>query len=173
MSHVLTSTVFASALVAATLGSANAKDLNPAEQSDGRIELGYLNCEFKEGSSIIVKSDRLFDCVFTPVADGIKERYSATITNFGVDLMVTDEKTIRWAVLAPSTFDEHGVLAGDYGGLSADAALGYSVGADVLVGGFEESVALQPVAVSTGEGLGAAVGLETITLNYEGLGEES
>lgn len=173
MSHRIKSTLLASALAVAVLGTASAKELNNAEKSDGRIELGYLNCAFEEGSSIIVKSDRTFGCVFSPAADGQQERYTAQITNVGLDLMITDEKTIRWAVLAPSTFEEHGVLAGEYGGLSADAALGYSVGADVLVGGLGESIALQPVAVSTGEGLGAAVGFETIVLTYDGLSEES
>lgn len=168
MSRFIQSTLLATAL-AATAGLASAKELTEAEKSDGRIELGYLNCEYRDGSSIVVKADRTFDCVFKPAVGDAEERYTAEVTTLGVDLMVTDERTIRWAVLAPSTFTEHGVLEGRYGGLSADAAFGYSVGTDLLVGGFKESVALQPVAVSTGEGLGASLGLETLTLTYDGL----
>lgn len=171
MSHRIQSALLAAALAAAASGPVLAREMTDAEKSDGRIELGYLSCEFREGSSIVVKADRTFDCVFSSAADGQKERYTADITNIGLDLMVTDEKTLRWAVLAPSTFSEHGVLEGEYGGVSADAALGYSVGADVLLGGFGESIALQPVALSSGEGLGASIGLESMVLSYQGLGE--
>lgn len=152
---------------------------NPIQQgepqaSDGRIELGYLNCAYVDGTSVIIKSDRLFECTFDPAsAERPTEKYEATISSYGVDLMVTDDKTLRWAVLAPSNFNDRGVLEGSYGGVSADAALGYSVGADVLVGGLKESVALQPVAVSTGEGLGAAVGYEQMTLTFEGVVPET
>lgn len=144
-----------------------------SKESDGRIEIGYLTCEYREGSNIVVKADRKFDCIFNGAGDEFTERYTADATTVGLDLMVTEEKTMRWAVLAPSSFDEHGVLEGNYGGVSADAAFGYGLGADVLVGGLEESIALQPVAVSTGKGLGAAIGYEQLTLTYEGLGDRA
>ena len=180
MRTVMTKSLLAAALATVGLmGTANANSQpgdkpNEVNASDGRIELGYLNCEFTDGSSIIVKTERMFDCTFKP-ANGERptETYQATIANYGVDLRVTDEKTMRWAVLAPSSFNDRGVLEGNYGGISADAALGYSVGADVLVGGLEESVALQPVAISTGEGLGAAVGYEEVTLTFTGVVPET
>lgn len=171
----ISKTVFAAAF--ATLGTGSValadtgKDTSIPGSSDGRIEAGYLNCEYTGGSSIIVKSERSFDCTFLSAeGDRPVEKYTATIESYGVDLMVTDAKTLRWAVLAPATMNSNiGSLEGNYGGASADAALGYGIGADLLVGGLEESVALQPVAVSTGTGLGAAVGYEQVTLSYQGV----
>ena len=106
----ITKSAFAALIVAATgYGSAAiAKETNNtiSKESDGRIEIGYLTCEFKEGSNIVVKADRKFDCVFNGVGDEFSERYTADATTIGLDLMVTEEKTMRWAVLAPSTFDQ-------------------------------------------------------------------
>jgi len=138
---------------------------------DGRIEAGYLNCAYTGGSSVIVKSERKFECTYQP-AEGNRpvEKYSATIASYGLDLMITDEKTMRWAVLAPATMTSSlGALEGTYGGASADAALGYGIGADILVGGLKKSVALQPVALSTGTGLGASIAYEDVRLSYEGI----
>lgn len=179
MRTMISKTALAATL--ATLGMAGAAFADTAEDKsipgseDGRIEAGYLNCEYTGGSSIIVKSERSFDCTFQSAeTDRPVEKYTATISNYGVDLMVTDEKTMRWAVIAPATMNSNiGSLEGKYGGASADAALGYGFGADVLVGGLKESVALQPVALSTGKGLGAAIGYEQIELSYQGVQPET
>ncbi len=179
MRTMISKTAFAATL--ATLGMSGAafadtmKDTSIPGSEDGRIEAGYLNCEYTGGSSIIVKSERSFDCTYTSAeTDRPVERYTATIAKYGVDMMVTDEKTMRWAVIAPATFNSNiGSLEGNYGGASADAALGYGFGADVLIGGLEDSLALQPIALSTGKGLGAAIGYEQVTLSYEGVVPES
>ena len=136
---------------------------------DGRLQLGYLSCEMTDGSNLIVVSEETYACVFDAAEDGQDEAYELTITSYGLDLSATEEQSLRWAVLAPSTFDRHGVLAGEYAGASADVAVGYSIGAKALVGGGDDSIALQPVSVTTGEGLGAAVGVERATIVYKGL----
>jgi len=140
-----------------------------SEQDDGRLQLGYLTCEMTDGSNLILVSEQSFDCVFDAAEDAKDETYTLTIRKYGVDLSATETQELRWAVLAPSTFDRHGVLEGEYAGASADIALGYSIGAKALVGGGEESIALQPVSLTKGEGLGAAVGVERATLTYTGL----
>ena len=165
MKSVVTSTLL---LAVATAAPALAQ--NPAEESDGRLQLGYLVCEMTDGSNLILVSEQSYDCVFDAAEDGKDETYELTITKYGIDLSATESQELRWAVLAPSSFDRHGVLAGEYVGASADIALGYSIGAKALVGGGDESIALQPVSVTKGEGLGAAVGVERATLKYTGLG---
>ena len=51
-----------------------------------------------------------------------------------------------------------GALAGNYGGASAEATVGAGVGANVLVGGSNRTVTLQPVSVQGQAGLNLAVG---------------
>lgn len=142
---------------------------NPAEQNDGRVELGYLNCTMTDTGGGVLISETSFDCTFEPNERDINERYALEITSYGLDLKITDGQDLRWAVLAPASFDRQGVLEGDYAGLSADIAAGYSLGAKALVGGGDESIALQPLSVTTGEGLGAALGVDRATLTYRGI----
>jgi hypothetical protein len=74
---------------------------------------------------------------------------------------------ILWAVAAPTTDLGRGALAGDYGGAQASVALGVGAGANVLVGGFKKSIALQPVAVEGQNGLNVAAGIAAMSLHYE------
>jgi hypothetical protein len=57
-----------------------------------------------------------------------------------------------------------GSLAGSYVGASAEATVGAGLGANVLVGGFQRSVALQPVSVSGQTGLNFALGVGDLEL---------
>ena len=57
-----------------------------------------------------------------------------------------------------------GALAGDYVGASGEATVGVGVGANVLVGGNNRTVALQPVSVQGQTGLNLAVGVSGLTL---------
>jgi hypothetical protein len=71
-------------------------------------------------------------------------------------------------VVAPSSDIRAGSLDGDYVGATASATVGVGVGANVLVGGFDKSIALQPLSVSGNEGLNVAAGIGAISLKYEG-----
>jgi hypothetical protein len=57
-------------------------------------------------------------------------------------------------------------LAGHYAGPTASAALGVGVGANVLIGGFKKSIALQPVAIETQNGLNVAAGITELGLHF-------
>ena len=58
-----------------------------------------------------------------------------------------------WAVLASTSRIGAGALAGEYGGVSAGAAVGVGVSANGLLGGFNNAIALQPVSVEGETGL--------------------
>ena len=57
-----------------------------------------------------------------------------------------------------------GALAGDYVGASAEASAGVGVGANLLVGGSDESFTLQPVSVQTQTGVNLALGVTSFEL---------
>ncbi len=66
--------------------------------------------------------------------------------------------------LTPSAELPVGVLAGNYGGVSAEATVGLGVGANALVGGSNDSIALQPLSVQGQQGLNVAVGVSQLKL---------
>ncbi|MEO0361599.1 MAG: DUF992 domain-containing protein [Pseudomonadota bacterium] len=140
-----------------------------SEEDGGRIEIGYLECELTRDEGNIILSEQEYACTFDPAESGMPdESYVAEIAKFGLDLSKTESETIAWAVFAPAEKFANGVLAGDYAGVSADAAIGVGAGAKVLVGGLEDSIALQPVSVSTQEGVGVSLAVEDMNLTFVG-----
>ena len=52
-----------------------------------------------------------------------------------------------WGVFAPASDVRAGAIQGEYAGASAQATVGVGLGANVLIGGLDKSIALQPVSV--------------------------
>jgi hypothetical protein len=69
-------------------------------------------------------------------------------------------------VIAPSDRPARGALAGHYAGATANATVGLGVGAHVLVGGLDRSIALQPVSVEGDKGVDVAAGIGELTLHH-------
>jgi hypothetical protein len=148
-------------LAAAALALASAP--MSASAAGAGVHVGMLECRVDEGWGHIIASSRDMSCVFRPV-DGGSEYYKGQLSRYGVDIGYTSDATLLWGVVAPSSDIGTGALAGDYGGASAQATVGLGLGANVLVGGFDRSIALQPVSVEGNTGLALAAGVGVITL---------
>jgi hypothetical protein len=134
-----------------------------AQQPIQRVQVGVLECRGGSSVGFIVGSVTNLGCVLR--ADGMPEdRYIATIRKVGVDLGITQESALAWGVFAPSARLGPGDLSGNYAGAQGSAALGVGVGGNVLVGGSENSIALQPLSVQGQVGLSVAAGLESLEL---------
>lgn len=136
-----------------------------AYAEEGGTAVGTLNCNVAGGWGYILGSSKELNCTFSPSGGGEVERYKGSITKIGADIGYTKGGILVWAVLAPTTDLEPGALAGEYGGVSAEATVGAGVGANVLIGG-GNSVSLQPISVSGQEGLNVAGGIGGVTLEY-------
>ena len=66
-------------------------------------------------------------------------------------------------IFAASTF-RAGELAGTYAGATEEATIGVGLGANVLVGGSNQTVALQPVSVQGQAGVNLAIGFAELQL---------
>lgn len=149
-------------LVAAVLAVPSAAFAESVE----RVEAGVLDCAVSGGSGFIFGSTKDLTCTFRPLGDNrSEETYFGAISKFGLDVGRTQGGVISWAVFAPTT-DKHepGALAGTYGGVTAEATVGRGLGANVLVGGSEETIALQPVSVSAQTGLNFALAISQLEL---------
>ena len=56
------------------------------------------------------------------------------------------------------------MLAGTFAGVTGGAAVGVGVGANVLVGGSDRSIALQPLSIEGSTGLNIALGVAELRL---------
>jgi uncharacterized protein DUF992 len=126
---------------------------------------GTLNCDVSGGIGFVVGSQRSVNCLFTPSYDAPPEQYVGNITKVGLDVGFTGAGQLVWSVLQ-STTRRRGVLAGSYVGASAEATVGAGLGANVLVGGNDRSVALQPLSIQGQVGLNVAAGIAEISLQF-------
>jgi len=150
-------------LAALAVAAAVALPAPAMAQPPGRTKVGTLTCDISGGIGLIIASKKDVTCMFTPSQPGPREVYIGSISKFGVDLGATAGGEMIWAVYAP-TNKLFGALAGHYGGASAEATVGAGVGANVLVGGSNRTVGLQPVSIQGQAGLNLAVGVAGLDL---------
>ncbi len=70
-----------------------------------------------------------------------------------------------WAVLAATPDIPAGALTGRFVGASGDISLGVGAGANILVGGTNRSVSLQPLSLEGQVGINLALGVAGMTLS--------
>lgn len=135
-----------------------------AAQSQSGANVGSLTCNVAGGVGFVFGSSKELSCLFTRT-NGTAERYSGSINKYGVDIGFTKEAQMVWVVFAPGNIAP-GALAGSYGGGTASATVGVGAGANVLIGGSNKQVTLQPVSVEGSVGLNVAAGIGAVDLKY-------
>jgi hypothetical protein len=134
----------------------------PALAQSG-VRVGTLSCNVAGGWGFVFGSSKALRCTLTP-GPGHPEHYYGSIRKFGVDIGYTQGGVLVWAVFAPTTNLAPGALAGDYAGATASATVGVGAGANVLVGGSNRTISLQPLSIEGNTGLNVAAGIGAITL---------
>ena len=127
------------------------------------LRAGVLTCNVSSGFGFIFGSSRSLNCTFSG-AGGHEQHYTGTINRFGVDIGYVHGGVLVWTVLAPTMTPGPCALAGNYGGATAQATVGVGAGANVLIGGSANSIALQPLSIEGTTGLNVAAGIASITL---------
>lgn len=145
--------------------SLTAAGAQPA-RAQGGVRVGTLSCNVASGWGFVFGSSKALHCTFTP-APGRAEFYAGTINKFGVDIGYTQGGVLIWAVFAPSSNLGPGALSGNYVGATGSATVGVGAGANVLVGGSNRTISLQPISVEGNTGLNIAAGIGSITLRYQ------
>lgn len=128
------------------------------------IKVGTLVCDVSGGIGLIIGSSKSVRCTYNRASDGREEYYSGAISKFGLDVGVTTEQTMAWVVFAPGVVGD-GSLSGNYVGATAEATAGVGVGANALVGGFNNTITLQPLSVQAQTGLNVAAGVANLRLS--------
>lgn len=151
---------FAGAIAAAAMLAAAGQ-----AQATSGTNVGVLDCVIAGGVGLILGSQHDVSCVFKPAGGGGHDTYHGKITKVGLDIGFTEKSYVTWVVFAPGKTNP-GALAGDYVGATAEATVGAGLGANVLVGGFQKSITLQPLSVEAQAGLNLAAGVAELTLRH-------
>ena len=135
-----------------------------ADAQPRRIQLGTLTCSMSASIGFVVGSQKNVNCVFRGHTGEPDEAYTGTMTTVGLDIGITTGGVIVWTVFA-DTDRYAGMLAGRYGGATAEVSIAAGLGANVLVGGSKRTVALQPLSLQGQIGLDVAAGIGELDLH--------
>lgn len=151
----VTATLFSAVVgIAALAGPASAQSA---------VNVGTLTCNVASGFGFIFGSSKALNCTFAGL--GRNEHYTGAITKFGADIGYTSGGILVWTVVAPVAVMRPGALGGAYAGGTASATVGVGLGANALVGGSNNTIALQPLSIEGNTGLNVAAGVASITLS--------
>lgn len=128
------------------------------------VKVGTLTCNVEGGIGFIIGSSKGMECTFN--GNRGVERYGGVINKFGVDIGITGSQVMTWVVFAPGDV-QRGALAGTYVGATAEATAAIGAGANVLIGGFNRNITLQPVSISGQTGLNVAAGVAELVLHAQ------
>ncbi|MFZ2029875.1 MAG: DUF992 domain-containing protein [Vitreimonas sp.] len=152
------------ALLAAAVAVTSLLALAPQTQAaQSGVRVGTLTCHVRGAWGHLVASNRRMNCMYEPYHRR-GEHYVGSIQRYGVDIGHVNNATLVWAVVAPTSNIGRTALEGSYGGVSASATVGVGLGANVLVGGLDRSIALQPLSVEGNSGLALAAGVGVMRL---------
>ncbi|MBK1867376.1 DUF992 domain-containing protein [Taklimakanibacter albus] len=137
----------------------------PAADAKTGVKIGVLTCSIEGGVGLILVSSKKINCVYQPSGGGRVERYEGRIRKLGVDIGVTNQTILAWAVFAPGK-TKRGALEGTYLGATAEATVVAGLGANVLIGGFKKTISLQPLSIQVQTGLNVAAGVAGLYLDF-------
>ena len=152
--------VAAAAIVAVAVGF----DARTANAQPRRVEVGTLTCSMSASVGLVLGSQKNVNCVFRGQPGEPEEVYTGTMTTIGLDIGITGGGIIVWTVFA-QTNRYAGMLTGIYEGATAEVSVAAGLGANVLVGGSNRTVALQPLSIQGQVGLDIAAGIGKLDLH--------
>lgn len=163
--HMITSRLGIRVLAGcAVFAAAAAAQIAPSMADTPKIAVGTLTCHGKGTVGYIFGSKQNLRCNFETPVSGRSYRYAATITKVGLDIGIKGDSTMIWTVLGPTTNIPSEALEGNYGGVTAGAAVGIGGNANALIGGSSQSIILQPVSVEGQTGLNVSAGVAGLTI---------
>jgi Protein of unknown function (DUF992) len=152
------------ALAASMMAAALAMIVAPVAAQQRPVQAGTLTCSVSASVGLVLGSQKNVNCLFKGQPGEPDEAYTGTMTTIGLDIGVTTGGVIIWTVFA-GTNRYMGMLTGTYAGATAEVSIAAGLGANVLVGGSNRSVALQPLSVQGQMGLDIAAGIGALQLH--------
>ena len=154
-------------LLLATLALAAMLSLPAAAQTpQSWTQVGSLSCRVDPNIGFIIVGHQPMECLFTPNTQTPPQAYDGAINTVGLNVGISAGGVLGWAVFAPTTGVPAGALAGDYVGVSGDIGIGIGAGANVLLGGSDRTIALQPLSLQGSVALNVVLGVSSLKLRW-------
>jgi hypothetical protein len=134
-------------------------------QAPPTTNAGTLTCKLAPSIGLIIGSRQRMACQFVPNGGFPPEAYVGVMGSLGLDIGITAGGVMAWGVLTSTAGPMRGKLAGNYVGASGAVGVGVGVGANLLFGGSNRSIALQPLSVEGTVGINLSLGISNLTLS--------
>jgi hypothetical protein len=138
--------------------------LAPAPAQTPWTQAGMLTCKLNPSIGFIIAGHQSMECRFSPSGGLLPQAYEGALNTVGIDIGISAGGVLGWAVFAPAVGLPAGALAGEYVGASGDIGIGVGAGANVLIGGSNRTVALQPVSLEGSIAVNVALGVSGLKL---------
>jgi Protein of unknown function (DUF992) len=137
-----------------------------AQAPQSWTQVGSLSCKIDPNIGFIIVGHQPMECLFTPNTQTPPQAYDGAINTVGLNVGISAGGVLGWAVFAPTTGVPAGALAGDYVGVSGDIGIGVGAGANVLLGGSDRTIALQPLSLQGSVALNVVLGVSSLKLRW-------
>ncbi|MDQ6992665.1 MAG: DUF992 domain-containing protein [Mariprofundus sp.] len=140
-----------------------------AGNSSAGTKVGILTCKTvpDSGVNLLIHSTVDITCRFESTdGSGVEHYVGETGVGFGIDFSYDIKKQMAFTVFAADTVNGSHKLAGKYGGVGASVSAGLGGGVQLLIGGSNKSISLQPV-IEGSTGIGASVGITYLFLQAQ------
>lgn len=131
------------------------------------VKVGTLTCDVEEGWGYVLGSQKDLSCVFKSATNGTIAHYEGDITKLGIDIGYTNAGVMVWAVVAPSSDMRLDALEGKYAGATAGATAVVGGNLNLMVGGLDKSITLQPISIEGNSGLSVTAAIGAMELDYK------
>lgn len=152
------------ATAAAALGAAL---LAAAPASAAGVKVGTLTCDVEAGWGYVLGSQKDLNCVFKSATNGTETHYTGDVTKLGIDVGYTNAGVMVWGVVAPSKDMQADALEGTYAGATAGVTAVVGGNLNVMIGGLDKSITLQPISVEGNSGVSVTAAIGAMQLRHE------
>ena len=136
--------------------------------SQAWTQIGTLSCRVDPNIGFIIVGHQPMQCVYTQAPGALSQvppqSYDGALNTVGLSIGFSAGSVLGWAVFAPTTGMPAGALAGEYVGVSADVGIGLGAGANVLLGGSNRTIALQPLSLQGSAAVNVVVAQAALAL---------
>ena len=135
-----------------------------AQAPQSWTQVGGLSCQVDPNVGFIIVGSQSMRCLFTPNTPQEREAYAGALSTVGLNIGISAGGVLGWAVFAPTAGLPLGALAGEYVGVSGDVGIGLGAGVNVLLGGSNRTIALQPISLQGSIALNVVAGVSSLKL---------
>jgi Protein of unknown function (DUF992) len=128
------------------------------------MQVGMLTCQMAPRTDLAVGSTQPIRCHFIPDGEYPQQAYVGEIDTVGRDVGTTTGGVLVWEVFASTGGPLAGTLAGFYAGTNGDISVGAEVRTNVLFGGSNRTIALQPFALEGEIEVALGLGVSSLKL---------